>query len=111
MAVRRERAAEVAERAAIVFDMFEHVHADDRVDVLGSEIVQVVCRQWKPEGRDAYVGPLAEPRLELPDVMRLDVGGDDSVPNDEVPGLVADTGADLEDPRSDVVPEAGIQPL
>ena len=107
MPSRLEDAAEVRERAGVILDVLEHVHADDRVDPLLFEVGAVLRGERKPERGDADVSLFLEPRAELPHVVRLDVRRDDALFVGEKTRLVPHTRADLEDAR----PEPGLDPV
>ena len=100
-------AGEVAQRPRVVLDVLEDVQADDRVDALGGEVADVRVREREAERGDADVRAALELRLQLADVVRLDVGGDDALLVREEAGLVPDAGADLEDAVPEPRPRSG----
>ena len=95
MAAGGEGRGEVGERRAVVLDVLEDVQADDRVDRLRREVGPIGVREGKAERCDADVRPVAEPSLQLADVVRLYVGRDDPLPLDEEARLVPDPRPDL----------------
>ena len=84
-----KHSGKIGQRLAIVLDVLEHVHAHDRVNLLGGQIRTVVRREREPERGDADIGSLAERPSQLLHVVRLDVRGDDSIAFDKIPRLVA----------------------
>src|SRR5204863_9895503 len=95
----------------VVLDVLEDVEADDAVDLLRVELGALRAGEREEIRRDPDVGEAPELRRQLPDVVRLDVGGDDALAVGEEARLVADAGADLQYPAPEVRLEALVEPL